>query len=282
MLKKIVKKALVLAAVLLTTSSCRFSDKESLAEICQTNTELCSDLHKSNFCLYKRASLIRARYYDKIEPNEEHTIDLLDELNDYESCLELTLIMKFIQRREQKSRLAENYLTAQKLMTDKLKEIKSTQNPHLAYYLWAHYQDADAKKVFLNAADKKETKDVKLLIKLATAYAKQHPQRSLNLFYKALRESHSIQELPQRTFTFMMTIFYQHESFEQAYIWALLAKKVNTEKELPINFALILQKGIINGKKQITNEDALEDIADTYYEQLTEGIFTEQAPQLSF
>jgi hypothetical protein len=281
MVIKIFNKIVILAALLLTVTSCGFSDKETLTEICKKNAELCNDLHKANFCHYKRAHLIRARYNDKVQPNKEHTLNLLDELSDYESCLELTLLMEFTKRREQKHKLAENYFTTQRLMKEKLNDIKNTQNPHIAYYLWTHYQDIGAKKVFLNAANKEETKDVKLLLKLANSYAKEYPQQSLNLFYKALKESHSLKEIPDRTFTFIMTIFYQQKNFEQAYIWALVAQEVNTEKEYPINLKLILQKGIRNGQQQIFNENALEDKADAYYEQLKEGVFNQQAPQLN-
>ena len=119
-----------------------------------------------------------------------------------------------------------------------------------------------------------------MLIKLATLYAKEDPQHSLDLFYKALQESQSTEDLPKNTFTSIMTIFYQNKNFEQAYIWALLAKEENAEEELPINLDLILQKGLTNGKKMISNEDILEDKADVYHEQLTKGIFNLQAPQL--
>ena len=130
---KILRSALVLIA-LTACISCLPSKKDSLANICQSDPELCSDLHKISNCRYKRTSLIRARYYDKIEPNEAHTIDLLDELDAYESCIELTLFMQFTRHKERKEHRIENYFMAQKLMKDRLKEIKGTQDPHLAYY----------------------------------------------------------------------------------------------------------------------------------------------------
>lgn len=278
-MNKIFKSTLLLA-VLITTTSCGPSKKDSLINICQSDPELCSDLHKISNCRYKRTDLIRARYYDKIQPSKEHTIDLLDELDAYESCIELTLFMQFTRNKERKKQRIENYFMTQKLMKDRLKTIKGTQDPHLAYYLWTRYQDLNAKTVFLNAADQKDIKDVKLLIKLATLYAKEDPQQSLDLFYKALQETKSIDVLPKNAFTSIMTIFYQNKEFEQAYIWALLAKEQNAEEELPINLDLILQKGLTNGKKLISNEDVLEDKADAYHKQLTKGTFNLQAPQL--
>ncbi|MFT6985697.1 MAG: hypothetical protein ACJAT7_001512 [Psychromonas sp.] len=278
MITKILKSTLAITA-LFVMASCSPFQSDSLSAICESEPQLCDDLHQISDCRYKRTTLIRARYYDKIEPNEAHTRDLLTQLDNYESCLELTLFLQFTRHKERKKLRMENYLTAQKLMEEKLKESKGTQDPHLAYYLWTRHQDLNAKTVFLNAANKKDLTDIRLLTKLATIYSKEDPQRAIDLFYKALRESKSVDALPKNIFTLMMTIFYQNKEFEQAYIWALIAKEESTEKELPINLDLILQKGLINGTKVILNEDALEEQAEVYHNQLTDGIFNSDAPQ---
>lgn len=264
-----------------TLIACVPDNKDGLTNICESDPELCSDLHKIGDCRYKRTSLIRARFYDKVEPSELHTRDLLRELDEYESCLELTLFMQFTRHKERKTHRIENFLTAQKLMQSKLEASKGTQNPHLAYYLWSHYQDQDAKRVFLKATRNKNLKDPKLLIKLARVYAKNNPQHALNLFYKALQGSKSIDELPESTFTLIMSIYYQNRAFEQAYIWALIAIEEDTEKAFPINLDLILQKGLINGEKKIKNADALQKKAANYHNALENGLFTRQAPHLA-
>lgn len=278
-MNSMILKSTLLLSALLTTLSCTPFNKDSLSDICASEPQLCADLHQIGDCRYKRTTLIRARYYDKITPNEAHTRALLTELDDYESCLELTLFLEFTRHKERKNLRLENYLTAQKLMEEKLKESKGTQDPHLAYYLWTRHQDLDAKAVFLNAANQKELTDISLLTKLATTYSKEDPQRALDLFYKALRESKSVDDLPKNIFSLIMTIFYQNKAFEQAYIWALIAKEENTEKEFPVNLDLILQNGLIHGKKVIVNEDELEEQAELYHKQLTEGVFSAEAPQ---
>lgn len=260
--------------------SCVPENKDGLTNICESDPELCNDLHKIGDCRYKRTSLIRARFYDKVEPSELHTQDLLRELDEYESCLELTLFMQFTRHKERKIHRIENYLTAQKLMQEKLDASKGTQDPYLAYYLWSHYQDLDAKKVFLKATRNTDLQEPKLLIKLARVYAKNSPQQALNLFYKALRNSESIDALPENTFTLIMSIYYQNKAFEQAYIWALIAIEEDTEKVFPINLDLILQKGLINREKKIKNTDALQESAINYHSQLEDGLFTLQAPHL--
>lgn len=277
MVAKIIKSMLILVMTLLV-SSCFLSKKDDLASICKSDPELCADTHKIGDCRYLRTSVIRARFYDKLEPSDLHTRNLLSELNEYESCLELTLFIQFTKLRERKQKRLENYLRTQALMKEVLDRSKNTQDPHLAYYLWTRYQDLDAKQVFLKAA--KNLKDIKLLIKLATIYSKEEPQNSLTHFYDALSLSKSIDEIPKSTFTLIMTIFYQNKGFEQAYIWALIAKERNSEEEFPVNLDLILQKGLTNGPKLINNEDKLKEKAESYWHKLEEGTFNIKAPEL--
>ena len=285
---KIIKKVAALVLILFTISSCKSSNKDTVTSICQSNSELCTDLYSIVDCRFQRSHLIRARYYDKISPSEEHSINLLNELTNYESCLDTRLMMELTKHKNEKPQTNErktnrlaNYFTAQKLIKEKLEEIKNNDNPHIAYYLWTHHQDLAAKKVFLRAATQENTKDVDLLIKLASLYSKNYPQYSLNIFYKALRLSPSLEDIPQSTFISILTIYYQHKNFEQAYIWAWLAQKVTTNEILPINFDLILQKGLKNHKKIINNENILQQKAISYYKQLTEGSFKLKAPKLS-
>ena len=270
-----------LSGLLLSLTACDSSgSQDTVANICESNPELCADIHKGIDCRYKRSSLIRARYYDKVAPSEENTLKLLDELDDYDVCLELTLLMEYSQKQTQKQKSVENYLTIQKLLSEKLEGIQNSTDPHIAYYLWTHFQDKHAKSVFLKAAMKKNNKDIKMLLKLASAYSGEYPQYALDTFYKALQLTKSLDEIPLTTFTFMMTIYYRNKDFEQAYIWALMANKINHDDPLPINYDLILQKGHRGSKKLIKNEDELQKIADTYYSQLRKGKFKTKAPQL--
>ncbi|WP_028863005.1 DUF2989 domain-containing protein [Psychromonas aquimarina] len=279
MIIKTFQPALLLGALLLT-AACNPLKSDDLASICKEHPELCADLQQIGDCRYKRTTVIRARYYEKIEPSEIHTRDLLNELDEYQSCMELTLSMQFTRNKERKQHRLDNYLQAQKLMNELLIETKGTQDPHLAYYLWTRHQDYEAKEVFLKAANQKGITDIRLLMKLANFNAKEDPQGALNLFYKALNVSNSIEDIPKSAFLSIMTLYFQNKNFEQAYVWALLAEEQDDNDEFPINLDLILRKGLAKGKKVIANEDELEDMADLYYQQLADGTFTEQAPKL--
>jgi len=276
--KTAIQLSLVLSTMLLT--ACDPLKNDDITSICKDSPELCSDLHKISDCRFKRTTVIRARYYDKIEPSETNQRKLLTELDEYESCLELTLFMQFTRNKQRKKHRLENYLQSQTLMQEQLLESKGTQDPLLAYYLWTHHQDMQAREVFLASATAKNVNNPLLLFKLATVYATDNPQQALNLFYKALRKSQSLEKTSPSTFVMIMTLFYQNKQFEDAYVWALIAEKEDEQDEFPINLELILKKGLSSGEQLITNVDKLEDKADHYYEQLDNGEFKIMAPTL--
>ncbi|PKF60603.1 hypothetical protein CW745_13815 [Psychromonas sp. psych-6C06] len=278
----IIKTAIQLSIVSVTMllTACDSFRNDDINSICKDSPELCADIHKIGDCRFKRTTVIRARYYDKIEPSEDNQRKLLNELDEYESCLELTLFMQFTRNKVRKQKRVENYLTAQKLMQEQLLESKGTQDPMLAYYLWTRHQDLKAREVFLSAATKEDVTDTRLLFKLATVNAQSDPQQALTIFYRALKSSQSLEEIPHSSYAIIMTIFYQHKQFEEAYVWALLAEEEDEEDEFPINLELILKKGIVSGDKVIRNEVQLEDKAEYYYKLLKSGKFNEQAPIL--
>jgi len=271
---------LSLVCIALLISSCDVFKNDSLNNICQEHPELCDDLYIIADCRFKRTTVIRARYYDKIEANEVNKQKLLTELDEYQSCLELTLFLQFTRNKQRKEYRLSNYLTAQTLMQTHIEESRGTQDPILAYYLWTHHQDLQARQVFLAAATEKTVSDPRLLFKLARVNSTGTPQDALNLFYKALALSRSTEEIPNSTFLLIMTIFYQHKKFEEAYIWALISLKGDQQNASPINLDLILKRGVVGGERVILNDRNLALIAEQYYQQLKVGKFNEQAPLL--
>lgn len=279
----IIKTAIKLSIVCVTLllSACDSFKNDNLSNICNNSPELCDDLYQIGDCRFKRTALIRARYYDKIEPTEFHQRAYLAELNEYQSCLEITLFMEFTRNKYRKEQRLKNYLRTKSLIKQEVKESKGTQDPMLAYYLWTHYKDQQARQVFLAAANKKDVSDPRLLFKLAEMYAKKKPQKTLNLLYRALAMTHSLDQIPPSTFVFMMNIFYQHRQFENAYVWALIAKKEDIEDEYPINLDLILKHGAVNGDNLITDEESLTIQANSYHKKLIKGNFNAEVPSLN-
>lgn len=273
-MNKQMKKYLILLLALLLVG-CKSFSKISLSTICRGNPELCADLYQVSDCRFSRTDVIRARYYYKIEPTGIHMRNLLAELDKYQSCLRMTLLFELTANIKRKKRRLHNYLTAKKLSKTLLASSKGTNDPFLAYYLWINYQDIKSKSVFIKAAADKNIKNVDLVNKLAVMYSQSAPEKGLKYFFKAMRLSDSIDELPSNLFINIMSLFYRKHDFKNAYIWALVNQYAYKKKDPKINLDLIIHVGLLNKEKKIQNEDALKKLAKQYYNQLRRGDFNQ-------
>lgn len=276
MIPPTLKLYLVLASTLILFS-CFSTKKDDLLSICNNSPELCLQFHNIVNCSYQRTSVIRALYHEKITPEKSNSYPILKALDIYESCLEPRLFMEFSKRKERKTQRFENYIETQRLIQEELIKSKGTDEPNLAYYLWSHYKDLDAKKVFLNEANNPDLKDIALLSRLGAFYYNRDPQKSLKLFYKILYLSTSIDEISDDIFSSIMNLYYTNKQFEYAYIWALILQKTESDEKCNIDLALILkQKAYYQQKKTKTKtktKEMLKETAKRYYQLLEQGDF---------
>ena len=272
MIPPTLKLWLTLASTLVLFA-CYPEKKDDLLSICNAMPDVCEQFHDIGDCRYKRTDLIRALYYKNLDPKKSSSPALLEALEAYEACLEPRLFIEFSKRKERKTQRIENYLHTQKLIDEELIKSKGTKDPHLAYYLWTHYKDIVAKKVFLKAANNPNLNDISLLTKLANFHYKRHPQKALKIFYKVLQQSQSLDDISIDVFSYIMTIYYSNKQFEQAYIWASILHKVDSDEEYSVDFELILHRGLRNSSRKIKHQDKLQEKADKYFLLLEQGNF---------
>lgn len=270
-------KSLLLILISLVLSGCGAKEK-SISQICEETPGICNDFHEVVAdCRYQRAEIIRLNYYYRQDENETNIIPLLDELNAYKACLDRTLYIAYKRYKDRKQKRLDNYLASQKLTDELLLKSVGTQDPNLAYYLWKNVNDLQAKKVFLAAATKPNLSDPSLLAKLAVYFSADEPQKSLNFYYQALRESKSIEKLPNDIFIQLVSLLFNNNEYEEAYIWAKIVIDTYEEDERPpVRLELIADRGFIKEDAQ----SALETKAGEYYNALKNGMFKEQPPHL--
>jgi len=268
-------KFLLLILISLVLSGCGLKEK-SISQICEETPGICNDLHVIGDCRYNRTSLIRARYNHIQEPSGKNVKLLLEELDAYKICLAPTLQIAYKRYKDRKQKRLDNYLASQKVIDRLLKDSVGTQDPNLAYYLWTNFNDLQAKKVFLAAASKPNLTDPSILSKLAVYYSADEPQRSLDFYYKALRESKNVEELPSNIFLQLVSFFFRNHKYEETYIWANIALKTSDDESPPIRLELIVERGYLTEETQ----SELDDKASEYLDALEDGIFKEQAPIL--
>lgn len=268
-------KFLLLILISLVLSGCGELKKKSISQICDEVPGMCSDLHVIGDCRYQRTSLIRSRYDHLQEPSDKNIKLLLEELDGYKTCLAPTLQIAYKRYKDRKQKRLDNYLASQKVIDQLLKDSVGTQDPNLAYYLWTNHKDLQAKKVFLAAANQTSLTDPSTLSKLAVYFSADEPQKSLDFYYRALRGSKNIEELPSNIFLQLVSFFFRNHKYEDTYVWAKVA--IETSEELPpIRLELIVERGYLTEDVQ----SKLDDRADKYIDALEDGIFKEQTPRL--
>lgn len=269
-------KSLLLILLCLLLTACDNIQTASISKICANEPGICNDFHQIADCRFMRTSVIRARYQYSLAADEKNTLLLLEELDIYKSCLELTLQISYARYKDRKKKRFDNYLASKSLIDTLLKTARGTQDPNLAYYLWTHNADLRAKKVFLSAEKRPNLTDVSLLSKLAVYHSADDPQLSLNFYYEALHNSKDIETLPKGIFTQLISILYRHHFYQEAYLWA----KVATESKLnsaPIDIEKIIKKGYLSEKLQ----KKITALSEDYLAALEDGEFTHQAPHLA-
>lgn len=269
-------KSLLLICLTLFVSACGDMNTHSMSKICEDKPELCEDLHQIADCRFIRTSVIRARYQHAIDTNESNTRLLLEELDTYKACLELTLQIAYTRYKDRKRKRLENYLKSKELIDGLLKQSVGTTDPNLAYYLWTNYQDLHAKQVFLGAASQPNLADPYLLSKLAVYHSSDDPQRSLNFYYTAFAKSPNLESLPNGIFIQIISLLFKHHLYKEAYLWSVIATQ-SYQNSAPINLEMIVERGYISEQEQ----ESLSELADQYIESLEQGAFKQQPPTLN-
>lgn len=268
-------KSLLLLCFLILITGCYSPLVNDVKKTCSNNPDICEDLPQISDCRILRSTLIQARYDYALISNDQNTLRLFEELDAYKVCLELTLEIEFTRNIERKTKRLVNYSTAEKLTENLLQSAKNITDPRLGYYLWSNHQDLQAKRVFLNAANQANLKDVHLLTQLAIYYSADAPQRALQFYYNALRYNPHINQLPQGLLVQLTSLLYRHQQYQLAYLWAVVITKTSIEKTV-INLEMIAQKGAISTQQQ----KQLRQLASKYIKSLEKGTFHQPSPNI--
>ena len=267
---------MLLICLCLFIAGCDQFKTTNINTICSQEPAVCEDLHQIGDCRFIRTAVIRARYQHMLSPNEVNTQILLEELNSYKSCLELTLQIAYTRFKDRKQKRLDNFLVSESLIEVLLDDAEGTQDPNLAYYLWTHNQDLQAKKVFLNAAKQPGLSNVSLLSKLAIYHSADDPQLSVDFYYKALKNSQNLDSLPNGLFIQLISILYRHNMYQEAFLWAKVATS-SSQNSAPINIDNIVEKGYLS----IDAQQKLTLLSTQYILALEEGRFNQKTPNLN-
>ncbi|WP_256444458.1 DUF2989 domain-containing protein [Aestuariibacter sp. A3R04] len=246
-------------------SGCNDMFEPKVATICKDNPALCEDLNPDQWCRSEKADIIRHRYRHPDELNEEQHYRKLLIFETYQRCITKASGITHKKYRDIEGGRMKGVVTARKEL-DRLSRLsKDSSHPLLAYYHWSRFSDVNARKRFLDAANRGELRTPELLIALASIQVKRDLSAAKQSLHKALSMYEDDDNMDTSVFQSLATIALEEGKFGLVYIWS----RVGQEYEAGINDN---QLSSIANKYQLP-VSLLDDVADEVTAALSDGAF---------
>jgi len=211
------KKKLLTISILLLTSACDSGPK--LADICQSDKELCQIFTEDSWCKKERRLVILNSALVKKNQDDLQKFNLLMAVEDYGKCVRYAKKIEHIKLKSKKSNRVENYLKSQQLLKTLSDETKNSKHPSLLFYHWSRYSDKNALNTLLSMEGSAVLETPEAQFNLATNYIKSDEAKTLSLLFHAL-ELYQVDEIINvEIFSSLVTIFQSSNRAKQAYIW---------------------------------------------------------------
>lgn len=218
-----IAKACVLGVTLSQLAGCGDWFEPSVAEICNKNSEMCTDLNPDNWCRAEKAEIIKHRYRYEGDDAPDATYRMMLLWETYETCIVKASGIRHIKYREKEGGRMKGVLTAQRELHKLALATRQSTYPLLAYYQWSRFGHKDALKLFLNAANSGKLNTPEELIALASIQYKQDYQRTQNTLFKALSLYQDSDDIDKEIFTSLTTVNIDKENYKMAYVWSAVA-----------------------------------------------------------
>lgn len=239
----------------------------TLAQVCKETPGFCTDLNKDSHCKALRSKTILQRYAEYNQPTDENKYQLLKNFEAYNQCITLAAKIEHIKLKEKKTSRIEGQLTSVKEMTRLYQETANTSHPGLLYYHWSRKNDQHAlTKLLALENDPQVTESAEMQLFLASYYIKFDDDKAINLLYKTLELNEAQQKPDAEVFKALISLFYKHDKFKHAYVFAKVAQLAGVEN---IDIFDIEQQLADSG----INLTSLDTLAYKTFEQIENGEF---------
>ncbi len=260
---------IILFISVLGLSACSDLFEPTLSEICQEQSELCTDLNQDHQCRYEKAEIIRHRYYHQNDAADGHKYDLLLKFEDYLTCIEKAAHIEHKKIRDKEATRLKGVLTARKEIDRLSRETRQSADPYLSYYQWSRYGHEDALQRFMHYSRTGQVNDPELLVNLASIQVKDDLDATINTLYKALSLYPGSDEVDEEIYATLVTIGMEKENYRMAYVWTGVLASYNDKVNTSQQAALAQQFGL--------PADVLDDVTDDITSALDSGKFDAQA-----
>ncbi|EPV2527652.1 DUF2989 domain-containing protein [Vibrio alginolyticus] len=227
---------LLLSLACFALSGC-FEGNVTTEELCQKTPELrCEQLNMDDGqCRIPRTNLVWYRFEQLKNPSEANQIIEYGLVAEYRKCLELasqiTPIDQSALKRQRFNALVHSIDELERIVN----ELKGSEDPATLYFLWSQTGDTQARRAFLQMEGSPQLNNAEMQYALATFYTNRDTKKTLELLNNALSLSDEDNINPV-ILKSMASIHQGLGDKEQAYLWAMVAKKFDVpladEKQL--------------------------------------------------
>lgn len=191
----------------------------TISEICESHSEICTDLSLDARCRAERAEIIRLRYYNQDSKDDAYKYPLLLNFEEYLTCVEEVQHIEHVKRKGKEATRLKGVITAQREIKRLSRETKDSLDPYLSYYHWTRYNDKEAFHRFERYAASNRVSDPKLLIALASVQIKTDQQRTIETLYRALSLYTDSDDIDVSIFYSLASVGMDKDNFRLAYVW---------------------------------------------------------------
>lgn len=213
------------AMTLLALGGCSDLFEPTITEMCESNNEICSDLSTDARCRAERAEIIRTRYYNIDNPNDDYKYPLLLHLEDYLACVEVAQHVEHIKHKDKEASRLKGVINAQKEIRRLSRETKHSTDPYLSYYHWSRFNDEAAYRRFERYAASNKVKDPELLVDLASVLIKTDQERTIDTLYRALSLYTNSDNIDIEIYHSLASIGMDSDNYRLAYVWYGVAEE---------------------------------------------------------
>ena len=265
-------KLTTLLPIGLLLTGCGDLFEPSIAQICESNKTLCTDLNLDTRCRYERADIIRLRYNHQNDKSDAYKYPLLLAFEDYLVCVDTVQHIEHIKRKGKEASRLKGVLTAQQEIKRLTHETKHSLNPHLSYYHWSRWGDRDALNRFEHYAKSANVKDPEILINLASIQVKDDAHSTIDTLYRALALYENSEAINVTIYHSLATLGMKQKNYRMAYVWFGVSEYFN-------------QKISSSQREQLTAQfklpvHILDDVIDDIVTSLNAGKFDAAALKL--
>ncbi|MHC6646652.1 DUF2989 domain-containing protein [Alteromonas sp. HB246098] len=191
----------------------------TISEICESHSEICTDLSLDARCRAERAEIIRLRYYNQDSKDEAYKYPLLLNFEEYLVCVEEAQHIEHVKRKGKEATRLKGVITAQREIKRLSRETKDSLDPYLSYYHWTRYNDKNAFHRFERYAASNRVSDPKLLVELASVQIKTDQERTISTLYRALSLYTDSDDIDVSIFYSLASMGMDKDNFRLAYVW---------------------------------------------------------------